>query len=171
MSVGWGSPGDKPPIGELKRGDGLQNLLASLDFAKHEYWSQHGVNHNVFKADLNTARYSPPDSVANTSLTLAPPSLRSVSGHQEISPYICSSIVSVSQRPASCSEEAKMVEFSKMDNSALVAAALAGSSKSTNTGSKAKTNNDSDMISSSQHPVQTVSPCWSLVTSKLEDHV
>jgi hypothetical protein len=142
---------------DLKRVDGLQNLMGMLDHAKHQYWSEHGVNDHHFHAVHEVPRPLPSSTIhyycpfASGDCALQRASEREARAHFH---HFCSSVPNA---PASLSAEAKMVEFAKMDSSSLIAAALAPSADCTDLIPKAN-NSCSGPLSGTHDSVQSVSP-------------
>lgn len=143
---------------DLKRADGLQNLLNALDMAEHKYWPEHGVSeHRAHNDNLQAAqgisRYSPSATIhcqcesTNRSLPRYP--------ELQVSPYLHRFDSSLHPRPAQPSPKAKMVELSKMDSKALIAAALAPNTDFPNLGDNGYS---SKRLPDTNNPVQKVSP-------------
>lgn len=116
----------------LKRVDGLGNLLAALDAAKHQYWSKHGVNNGIFQEAPNIPKHSLNSIILQHSASTNCSHPRA--SEHTIPPYIHPSNSSALQHSAQPAAKAKMVQFSEMDSSSLVAAALAPSKEPTNSG-------------------------------------
>ena len=120
---------------DLKRVDGLQNLLDALDVAKHKHWSQHGISEHCTNNDTS-------QTPQGTTRQFRSATARSRSGstgcsgsratEQQITPYVSplSFTAHHRNRPAQLSAtqpsaQVKMGGFSEMDSKSLIAAALA----------------------------------------------
>jgi hypothetical protein len=108
----------------LKRVDGLQNLMGTLDIAKHQYWSEHGVNNHIFQTAYDNPKHFKSSEIQNV------PSLTrqsSTTAFKQLSSHNRPLSSSVPRHPALPSANASMAELNNMDSSSLVAAALAPS--------------------------------------------
>ena len=113
----------------LKRVDSLQNLMSTLDTAKHRYWSEHGlgVNNQTFQA-----AHINPEHIRSSHIHCSPAQANRSTprASQHVSPSSLHFTTAVPQDPALAVEEAKMMDLTHMDSSSLIAAALAPSAGS-----------------------------------------
>ena len=135
-----------------KRVNGLQNLMGMLDTAKHQYWSEHGVNNHTFPDAHNNLQQFPGFEIKQVSTSVNPASSRA--SEQNSSRYKTSDPF-VLEHPASPWAKASMVELTQMDSSSLVAAALA---PPMDPQQRVKTGHSSKAVPGMKNPVQAVSP-------------
>ena len=109
---------------DLKRVDGLQNLLRTMNVAKHQYWSEHGVNSDNFPAAQDMPQRIS-SHVTHSQTNPTSPSQPRASERQVSTCIHPPNSFDIHHPPAQSSLEAKMVELSKMDSKSLMAAALA----------------------------------------------